>query len=457
MKLTSHFLYNNVICYIYNMSKRKTLTEFINESKQIHGNKYDYSKTQYINTNTKVCIICPIHGEFWQAPRKHLNGQGCPLCANNFRKTTKEFIDDAIKIHGNRYDYSRTQYINAHTKVCVICPKHGEFWVEPYNHLNGSKCPSCVGKKKMDKTTFELKARKIHGDKYDYSKVKYVNNHTKVCIVCPTHGDFWQKPNSHLSGRGCAKCNQRYVYGKDEFIKMAQKRHNGKYDYSNIDYKGTEVKISIKCPIHGYFLQTPHSHLRGSGCPICGKEKSISTKRLNNKSFIKKSKNIHGNKYNYSKVKYVNNYTLVRIICPIHGDFLQTPNSHLCGSGCPICNSSKLEFAISNNFSNFEREKKFKWLIYKKYMSLDFYDEKLKIAIECQGEQHFTDKKDYKIYSDFDNVVKRDKLKYQLCKEHNIKLIYFFPKRFLKYDLDFYKDKICFHTIEDLKSYIEKQ
>ena len=90
-------------------------------------------------------------------------------------------------------------------------------------------------------------------------------------------------------------------------------------------------------------------------------------------------------------------------------------------------------------------------------MSLDFYDEKLKIAIECQGEQHFTDKKDYKIYSDFDNVVKRDKLKYQLCKEHNIKLIYFFPKRFLKYDLDFYKDKICFHTIEDLKSYIEKQ
>ena len=129
------------------MSKKKSNDEFIREVQLIHHNRYDYSKVKYINNKSKVCIICPDHGEFWQIPSDHLNGKGCPQCAGNVRYNKDTFVEKAKIIHNDRYDYSKVQYVNAHTKVCIICPEHGEFWQTPNNHLNGNGCPLCKNRK----------------------------------------------------------------------------------------------------------------------------------------------------------------------------------------------------------------------------------------------------------------------------------------------------------------------
>ena len=129
------------------MSKRKSNDKFIREAQSIHHNKYDYSKVEYANNKTKVCIVCPEHGEFWQTPSDHLNGKGCPQCAGNVRCDKDTFIEKAKHIRNDRYDYSKVEYVNAHTKVCIICPEHGEFWQTPNNHLNGNGCPLCKNRK----------------------------------------------------------------------------------------------------------------------------------------------------------------------------------------------------------------------------------------------------------------------------------------------------------------------
>ena len=182
--------------------------EFIEKAKKIHGDKYDYSKVEYVHSHTKVCIICPKHGEFWQAPRHHLNGNGCPYCAGKIRLTTEEFIRRAKEVHGDKYDYSKVEYVHSHTKVCIICPKHGEFWQMPLHHLKGGGCPNCVGNKRLTTEEFIRRAKEVHGDKYDYSKVEYVNARIKVCIICPEHGEFRQTASEHLRGQGCPKCAQ---------------------------------------------------------------------------------------------------------------------------------------------------------------------------------------------------------------------------------------------------------
>ena len=138
----------------------------------------------------------------------------------NTKKTTEQFIEEAKKIHGNKFDYSKVDYKNANTKVCIICPEHGEFFQRPISHLRGDKCPSCSGNKKLTSEQFIKKSNEIHNNKFDYSKVDYKNHSTKVCIICPEHGEFWQTPNSHLSGKGCPKCG---------YIKITNK--NTKWDY----------------------------------------------------------------------------------------------------------------------------------------------------------------------------------------------------------------------------------
>lgn len=134
------------VCYhkINGEMNRNTLEYFIAKAREIHGNRYDYSKVVYINNKTKVCIICPEHGEFWQRPDKHLQGHGCTFCFTSYRKTTEEFIKKAREVHGDRYDYSKVEYgKNNREPVCIICPKHGEFWQSPDKHFRGCGCPIC--------------------------------------------------------------------------------------------------------------------------------------------------------------------------------------------------------------------------------------------------------------------------------------------------------------------------
>ena len=255
--------------------------EFINKANKVHNGKYDYSKVKYVNAKTKVCIICPEHGEFWQTPNNHLSGKGCALCANEnklhlYNKSNDKFISEAQMIHYGKYDYSKVEYVNAKTKVCIICPEHGEFWQTPHNHLQGQGCPKCSPTLKLNKDVFIENSNKKHNGKYDYSKVKYINNRTKVCIICPEHGEFWQTPSNHMYGYGCAKCAnslnaENHTSNTDIFIEKAKLIHLNKYDYSKVKYINNRTKVCIICPEHGEFWQTPDAHLSNKGCPKCGR------------------------------------------------------------------------------------------------------------------------------------------------------------------------------------------
>jgi very-short-patch-repair endonuclease len=252
--------------------------KFIEKARKKHGGRYDYSKVEYKHSKLKVCIICPEHGEFWQTPAAHIRGHSCPFCSNKKRgrkrMTTEKFIEESNIIHHNIYSYKKAEYINGDTKVCITCPKHGDFMMLPYNHLTGQGCPKCKGRN-LSREDIILLFREKHGDKYDYSKVEYRKMMEKVCIICPEHGEFWQSPQKHINGQGCPKCGGTVVMGKEEFISRSNILHNGKYRYEKIHYVNNKTKVEITCLKHGSFWQTPFNHLKGHGCPKCVDNTSV--------------------------------------------------------------------------------------------------------------------------------------------------------------------------------------
>lgn len=406
--------------------KKSAIEEFIKRAREVHGNKYDYSKVNYVDSKTKVIIICPVHGEFEQLLHDHLKGDGCKKC-----QTTEKFIEKARKIHGDKYDYSKVEYINSYTPVTIICPIHGEFQQTPKGHLSGCGCKMCdIDSRKTTKEEFIRKAREIHGDKYDYSKVEYVNCYTPVTIICPIHGEFQQKPRCHLAGHGCKKCStekriEMISLTTEEFIRRAKEVHGDKYDYSKSVYTGYDEKITIICPVHGEFQQRVSSHLEGNGCNLC----ICDAKRLTKDKFVELAREVHGDRYDYSKVEYTNNKSKVTIVCPIHGEFEQTPNSHLRGAGCPSCSNSRLEdqmeeFLSKNNIKYFHG-KTWDWLTYSSYQYVDFYLPDYNIVIECQGIQHFESIEFFGGEKGLIYNQERDKNKRDLCEKHGIKVAYF--------------------------------
>jgi hypothetical protein len=256
------------------MAKKLTTEEFTIKANIIHNNKYDYSLTEYINSKTKIKIICPDHGIFEQQPNNHISGQGCPICTGTKKLTTEEFIFKANVVHNNKYDYSLVQYVTSHIKVKIICPEHGIFEQKPNNHLHGQGCPICMGGCKITIQTFIDKSTAIHDNKYDYSLVEYINSKTKVKIICPDHGTFEQRPSGHLRGQGCVECSNLYNSNNTrsttkDFIDKSNIIHNNKYDYSLVEYIGSHTNVEILCKEHGSFNQLPTNHLSGKGCPNC--------------------------------------------------------------------------------------------------------------------------------------------------------------------------------------------
>jgi hypothetical protein len=319
--------------------------KFVKKAVLIHHDKYNYHKVDYINCKIKVVINCKKHGDFLQTPDNHLKGKGCAECGKmsssiKQRSNKEDFVKKAILIHGESYDYSNINYINSKEKVVIICKVHGEFLQKPESHLAGSGCNNCgnlnISKKnKSNKETFIEKAIVIHNYKYNYFKVDYNNCSSKVIIICQVHGEFLQKPESHLAGNGCQKCSCRYRPNTKEFIEKCKKIHNDKYCYDNVNYVKNNIKVIIVCELHGEFSQTPQSHLAGNGCPRCKKNYKSDTK-----DFIRKCKEVHSSKYDYSIVEYIKSDVKVNIICKLHGGFSQTPHSHLGGTDCPKCANS---------------------------------------------------------------------------------------------------------------------
>ena len=284
------------------MGKTEELREKI---KKVHGNNVDTSKVEYINYTTKICLICHKkdkygneHGEYWQVPNSCLRGSTCPKCANERRgkkpeqrMTTEKYIAKELEVFKGKYDPSKAVYVDAHTKVCIICPKHGEFWMLPFKHLAGQNCPKCLGRGLTTEDIVErFKNENPRGGEYIYTEVDFKNMDTEVCIICPKHGKFWQKPSKHLKGHGCPKCAMERRIEKhkctfEEFKERADKVYNKKYIYIPFEIKGLHDKAPIICPTHGIFYQNCYDHLNGHGCPRCGNNISLAEDEII--SFIK--------------------------------------------------------------------------------------------------------------------------------------------------------------------------
>lgn len=466
------------------MPKKLTKEEFIKKANEIHKNKFNYDEIDFIDRDTKVKIKCPIHGFFMQAPREHLRKDSCAcrLCSADKQKekrkmTIVEFVDRAKSIHCDKYDYDKFVYVNAKTKGIIICKEHGEFLQTPDSHLRGKGCPRCKSNliKKCLEMTFESfieKAKKKYADRFDYSSVVFINHKEAIDIICKEHGHFTIPPHLFLRGQNCPECG-RLAHGKsfqktqEQFIDAAKKIHGNRYDYSLVEYDKSNKKVKIIChekdkitgEEHGVFYQNPCYHLKGQGCPKCNGNNT-----LTDEEFIRKSKERHGDKYDYSKSHYINSHTPLEIICPKHGSFWQMPYKHLLElHGCPSCSSSKLEMALYDGLKElgieFEEQKKFNGFGEYRY---DFFITDKKLLIECHGIQHFKCAGLFSEESKFEQRVKNDILKYHYAIDNGYKIIYVLPlppDNDVDYKLDIfegiYYDDIMYKTTEDALNYVK--
>ena len=368
---------------------------------------------------------------------------------SNKDEKTKIFIRKALRKNGDRYDYSNVTYVKATVNVEIICRVEGHepFPQTPNNHLSNRGCPMCryiklSNKRKLKLKEFIEKANEVHGvERYNYSKVNYVNMNTNVIIICPNHEEpyeFKQTPNNHLRGQGCPLCGiNKLKLTLDEFIEKANEIHGvGRYYYSKVKYVNNYTEVIIICPNHKIpyeFKQTPNSHMNGRGCNLCG-----GNKKLTLEEFIKKANKVQGlGRYDYSKVNYINNSTNVIIICHNHDEpyeFEQTPNNHLSGKGCSKCsNNYKGEIAIGNFLTEykieFEEQKRFNDCKDSNTLPFDFYLPRYNLCIEFDGIQHFEPIKRSKTMSDkqaeknLKYTQNHDKIKTEYCKNNRINLL----------------------------------
>ncbi len=335
------------------------------------------------------------------------------LRAKNQISNKDKFTEKADLVHGiNAYDYSSVVYIDSKTKVKIICHQHGEFEQIPNSHLSGNGCPKCgdilVGLKcKHTTEIFREKGDKVHDFRYDYTKVDYVNNNTPVIIICKEHGEFKQLPNNHLAGQNCSKCSDRYTMSEEEFKDKCSLLNNNLYDYSSVKYVNSSSMVEIICKEHGSFIQKASNHVNlKQGCPKCyGLNKTT-------EDFIKESNLVHGDDFVYTKTQYKSAKEHVIIICKKHGEFKQTPSHHLSGQGCPICKSSKGERKVRDYLTDrgilFEHHYKFEDLYNHEF---DFYIPSLNLCIEYDGVQHFKPNNYFGGIVEFEKRIIKDKEK----------------------------------------------
>ena len=351
-----------------NQARRMTTDDFIKKAKKSHGKRFDYSAVRYIDSKTKIKIICKDHGPFHILPSRHISGGGGCVGCKTGRLTSQEFVARSRAIHGNKYRYDKTDYLRSNELVTISCKKHGDFKQLPNNHLSGKEgCKECsrtargltpsgeITKRQRD-TKSELKAKRLtqqdfieraikaHGTYYNLNQAHYITQYDHVTIECPNHGKFSVMPYNFWRGGGCPECS-KIKAGQDrrkkpnDFLAECKKVHGNQYDLSGVNYVTAKHHIKPSCHKHGTFSILPNNFLRGTGCPQCHLERSIKTLNLSAKiaDIVSRFKDVHGSEYNYSEVKYKRIDKPVTIICQTHGRFEQKPSTHLDGKGCPEC------------------------------------------------------------------------------------------------------------------------
>lgn len=419
---------------------KKTL-RFLTLAKEKHGNKFGYQFLNYTSASKAIEIVCPIHGRRSITASIHLRGEGCPDCAIEASRLKKiqlpeVYIERAIKVHKDKYDYSLLKdFIPTHKaneKIPIICKKHGIFYQDRRNHLMGHNCPKCRHEN-MFITTEEFIRRSniMHNNKYDYSLVKYERNDIKVTIICPIHGQFEQAPVLHMTvGYGCPKCKIITIANKrrltlDAFIEKSRAVHGNKYDYSKVvlgDGATRKQHVTIICPIHGEFKQQPAKHMDGDNCPKCSGKYQMTTEE-----FKETIRGIYGDKYDLSRTKYTRKDGKCIIGCPVHGFVKNSIESLRRGAGCNKCNASAGENLISGYLDKvkipYEKEYSIKNFGDNNRYRYDFYLPTLNIIIEFHGRQHYDAIEYFGGKDKFKENQERDRYKENFLRKLNIPLL----------------------------------
>lgn len=418
--------------------RRKTTEDFIQQAIKIHGDKFSYEKTNYKNCRTKVIVTTSDGNDIEVWPLDFIK----KYKAKNEKYSTENFIKRAKKIFGDEYDYSKSVCKSSSDIVTIICKKHGEFYKKASSHISLKQgCPYCGKNMIKDTEDFIQKANEVHKGKYTYEKTNYCGPNSKVIVTCKKHGDFYVIPSEHLDGAKCKKCVvEESRTPKEEFLKYLPDDI-----ILNGSYNGLSNKANFKCKKCGYEWETKPSKIKnGHGCPRCSGSVVLT------EDFIKKSKEIHGDTYDYSKSIYVSHDTPITITCPIHGDFSQPPISHYYTINCcPSCNKksfleAKVSKLLSENNIFFETNKSFKEIGNKSY---DFFIPSKNTFIECQGVQHFKPINLFGGEKQFLIQEEHDKIKHDFSVKNGYKLLYFtnikdFGDRFLGEELIFDEEKL---------------
>jgi hypothetical protein len=307
------------------------------------------------------------------------------------KKTTAQFIFDAQQIHGERYSYDLFEYIGSNDPGIIVCRVHGPFSMLATTHLQGYGCKQCVKDNRKvvrdKKWTFILQELKtLYNDKYDYSKFEFVHVGVPSIIICPDHGEFVKAISAHKDQEaGCPRCegNQFHKRTTKDFIVDATNIHQGRYDYSQVNYTGWDNPVEIGCPDHGFFMKVAGWHLKGMGCPEC----SLIIDTL--EKWLAKANQVHKFRYDYSKiVKFSGSIIRVPIICPDHGLFMQSGRNHLDGNGCPSCahRISKVEHQWLDYLGIPIDMRQQKIYLGKSWVFVDAFDEKNKTGYEFYGD-----------------------------------------------------------------------
>ncbi len=384
--------------------------------------------------DNKFEFKCHIHGNFISsAPQCDF----CKNDARN-NKFMNEFLEKSKIIHGNRYDYSLVEYKRSFDKVKIICKIHGIFHQSPHHHKNGRGCSLCnLGSSKMSDLEFKDRCSKVHNGYYNYDQVVYRGSREKVKIICPVHGEFYQEAYSHLHGRGCIRCvsklrsrfiknsGRNFKYNRSEIVDICNKIHNGVYDYSKFVFNGVANKMTVICSLHGDFDVEVYSHMNGTPCSKC----SYDGRKTNYADFLIAANNLHNNKYQYLiDTYYVLTTDKIKIKCPDHGMFEQLSYIHMGGSGCTLCKTKSRGHSFIKNYLtlnniSFIEEKTFDGCVFRGKLRYDFYLSDYNLCIEYDGHHHFRPIEYFGGVAAFEMNKYRDDRKNQFCLENKINLL----------------------------------
>ncbi len=243
--------------------KKITTDEFVKRAIKVHGYKFDYSNTIYSTLDSKTNIECKIHGIFSQNAADHLNGNGCPQCSGNKKVDTPTFIQNAKNKHGEKYDYSLVEYTNNKTKIKIICPEHGMFEQQPNNHISGQGCPLCKNEKvklaatKPKQQILNELNESFDGMGYEFILDDYIDSRSYVSVICPTHGEFKRKLQTLRRGHICSDCAGHQSKG-ERAIREWLEEHNIEY-IPQMKFKGCtfnrELKFDYYLPNHNTCIE----------------------------------------------------------------------------------------------------------------------------------------------------------------------------------------------------------